>query len=204
MKLLITGASGFIGGHLVRAAVARYGRENVVALSSRPNDQCETIVYGEGLRIEDSALGELAGIRVLIHAGAFTPKSGQEANSVEGSEANRTFTEKLLALPFADLEKVIYLSSLDVYSPAERITESSPTEPATLYGQSKLDGETLINAFAEQNALISQILRIGHVYGPGEEKYAKFLPAAIRNICCLWPGKSATVTWRHRSKAGAC
>jgi len=51
-----------------------------------------------------------------------------------------------------------------------------------LYGWSKLYCEQLISVRAHEMNLSCQILRIGHVYGPGEEKYAKFLPRAIRAI----------------------
>ena len=54
--------------------------------------------------------------------------------------------------------------------------------PASLYGLSKLYGEHMVSLFAAERGIASQALRIGHVYGPGEEKYAKVLPKAIQNI----------------------
>jgi UDP-glucose 4-epimerase len=183
VKLLISGASGFIGRRLVEAAIREYGRENVIALSSRTHDLCETIVYDRrDFGVKDADRAGLETVDILIHAGAFTPKSGAEADSVEGSDGNRSFTEKLLAQPFKQLRKIFYLSTLDVYAPAEVITESTPTVPASRYGRSKLDCEKMVEAFAAKTGIASQILRIGHVYGPGEEKYAKFLPAVIKNI----------------------
>ena len=183
MRLLFTGASGFIGGHLVNGAVARHGPENVIALSSRENESCETIVYRrEDFSVSSTDHARLEGIDVVVHAGAFTPKSGSEANSVAGCNSNIAFSDHLLRLPFKKLRKIVYLSTLDVYPPAGRITESTPTIPATLYGQSKLYCERMIAAFAAEASIARQILRLGHVYGPGEEKYSKFVPAAIQNI----------------------
>ena len=183
MKLLITGASGFIGTRLVRAACAIYGQKNVMALSSRPGEACDTIVYdGLDLRMKQAELNQLASVDALIHAGAFTPKRGPEANDLQGCNSNISFTEQLLNLPFRKLQTILYLSTLDVYAPADLITESTPTAPETLYGLSKLYCERMVTLFATKANISSQILRIGHVYGPGEEKYAKFLPATIQNI----------------------
>jgi UDP-glucose 4-epimerase len=183
MKIVITGTSGFIGGRLLLAARAVYGAD-VTAFSSRPSEGSH-IVYGNGndfgLCAEELALVEDA--EVLIHAGAFTPKSGAEANQVASCKGNITYTEKLLALPWHNLKKEIFLSTMDVYANVdEAISEVTPTVPISLYGLSKLYCERLVNLHAADRGIASQVLRIGHVYGPGEEKYAKVIPNAIRNI----------------------
>lgn len=183
MKIIITGASGFIGERLLQTARLAYG-EGVIAFSSRPAEGSH-IVYrdapGFGLGRAEQALVEEA--EVLIHAGAFTPKSGAEANQIAGCNSNITFTEQLLSLPWNNLKKIIFLSTLDVYANADGfISESTPTLPASLYGLSKLYGERLVTLSAAERGIASQVLRIGHVYGPGEEKYAKVLPKAIQNI----------------------
>jgi UDP-glucose 4-epimerase len=40
----------------------------------------------------------------------------------------------------------------------------------------------MVSLYATERGIANQVLRIGHVYGPGEEKYAKVLPKAIQNI----------------------
>lgn len=183
MKAIITGTSGFIGGRLLQAARAAYGAD-VSAFSSRPAEG-RHIVYrdapGFGLEPAEQTLVEEAD--VLIHAGAFTPKSGADANQLAGCNSNITFTEKLLALPWNNLKKIVFLSTLDVYATADGpISETTTTGPASLYGLSKLYGERMVSLYAAERDIVSQVLRIGHVYGPGEEKYAKVLPKAIQNI----------------------
>jgi UDP-glucose 4-epimerase len=184
MNIVITGASGFIGAQLLQAARAADGAGTVTAFSSRPAAG-SSIVYdatAPGFGLDTKALALIEAADVLIHAGAFTPKNAAEANALEGNNGNIALTAKLLALPFGNLKKILFLSTLDVYAVAERISETTPAQPASLYGLSKLYCESMVSLYAAQRRIDGQILRIGHVYGPGEEKYAKFLPRAIQNI----------------------
>jgi len=183
MKMVITGTSGFIGSRLLQAARLEYG-DSVTAFSSRPSEGGH-IVYRDqpDFGLGPAELGLVQGAEVLVHAGAFTPKSGSEANNTEKCNGNITFIQKLLDLPWHNLKKIVFISSVDVYASVDGpISEAAPTVPATLYGLSKLYGERMVTLYAAERGLASQILRIGHVYGPGEEKYAKVLPKAIKNI----------------------
>jgi UDP-glucose 4-epimerase len=183
MKLLVTGTSGFIGSRFLTAACNLFGRGNVIAFSSRPADDCQTIVY-KGLEFELTARDRdlLATADVLIHLGAFIPKSRERANDIEKCNSNIIFTERLLKESFSSLCKIIYVSTSDVYEPAQLITESTPTVPVSLYGWSKLYCEKMCHHFAAEKGISCQILRIGHVYGPGEENYDKFIPKAMQSI----------------------
>jgi nucleoside-diphosphate-sugar epimerase len=163
--ILLTGASGFIGKHLLAALTKEYGQDNVLGLTSTSE------LHGVGEKI-----------KIIIHAGAFTPKNGKSANDADKCNTNITYTTKLLEVEFPVLEKIIYLSTLDVYGPANLISENSPVEPASLYGESKLQCEKMIVDWASEHKVIAQILRLGHVYGPGEEAYEKIIPVTFRRI----------------------
>lgn len=183
MTILITGASGFIGSRLINAACAWFGVEKVVAISSKPVTVCKTVTYqGLDFTLSETEKGLLSSVEVLIHLGAFTPKNGTQANSIEDCNSNIIFTENLFKLPLGKLRRIIYVSTVDVYEPTELITEDTVTLPLSLYGWSKLYCEQMANAFSRNQQISYQILRIGHVYGPGEEKYLKFLPKAIKSV----------------------
>lgn len=182
MKILLTGASGFIGGHLLSAIREKYGHESVVVLTSK-NDLCANCV--EYSNFHDFGLHEnyFNEITHIIHAGAFTPKSGVQSNDLKLSFNNVAYTKELLSFNFKSLTKIINISTLDVYAAdIERISEKSEIKPISLYASSKLYCEEMVKKFSIEKNINCVNLRVGHVYGPGEDKYKKVLPVAIQNI----------------------
>jgi UDP-glucose 4-epimerase len=183
MKIVITGTSGFIGSRLLQTARAAYG-ESVTAFSSHPSEG-NHIVYANrtDFSLAPTELALVEDAEVLIHAGAFTPKCGAKANQIKSCNSNIAFTEELLALPWRNLKKIVFLSTLDVYTNFDcPISEATLTVPTTLYGMSKLYCERMMSLHAAERGIAIQVLRIGHVYGPGEEQYAKVIPKAIERI----------------------
>lgn len=155
-----------------------------MVLASKPIDDCPYILH-DNYEI-DSALFENRGlddVTEVIHAGAFTPKKGSQANDVVNCYANIRSTHLLLqALP-KSVERFILLSTLDVYGVTDQsITEHSVISPSSLYGYSKYYCEKASESWAKANDKVIQILRIGHVYGPGEEIYQKIIPETIKKL----------------------
>ena len=183
MKMLLTGVSGFVGSRLLAAVCNRYGDKNVIALSSKPVKLCEYILYNNDYSISKHDVCKVKDVSLIIHAGAFTPKSRLDADNILYCDSNIRFTEQLLTLMNGTkLQKIIYLSTLDVYDDDGIISELTKLNPSSLYGMSKLYCEKMVTSFSHSRNIKSQILRIGHVYGPGEEKYQKLLPIAISKI----------------------
>ena len=179
----MTGTSGFIGSRLLQTARAMYG-DNVTAFSSHPSEG-NHIVYANrtDFSLAPAELALVEDANVLIHAGAFIPKCGTEANQIKSCNSNIAFTEELLALPWLNLKKIIFLSTLDVYNNFDcPISEATLTVPTALYGMSKLYCERMMSLHAAERGIAIQVLRIGHVYGPGEEQYVKVIPKAIERI----------------------
>lgn len=182
MKVLLTGASGFIGGHLLKMLMKTLGADSVVALTSNSIPNVTSIIYDtvQNFGLDKSQFDDITHI---IHAGAFTPKDVNQANDIKQCFGNIEFTTELFSYNYLSLKKIINLSTLDVYAAtAETLSEQSKIKPVSLYGSSKLYCEAMVTAFAKQRELDYLNFRIGHVYGPGEEKYKKVLPVAIQNI----------------------
>lgn len=182
MKVLLTGASGFIGAHLLASLTKKLGADSVVALTSKNIPNVNSIVY-DTIKSFGLDKNQFDDITHVIHAGAFTPKDANQANDIQQCFGNIEFTTELFSYSYINLKKVINLSTLDVYgATTDDLSEQSKINPVSLYGSSKLYCEAMVKAFTKQKELDYLNLRIGHVYGPGEEKYKKVLPIAIQNI----------------------
>ncbi|PWN65352.1 NAD-dependent epimerase/dehydratase family protein [Chryseobacterium viscerum] len=186
--LLLTGASGFIGKHLLSLLIEKYGKDNIVCLTSQPITECSYLLHNNYQFESDFFIKNgFQDIETIIHAGAFTPKKGSEANNIQLSNSNIFNTDQLLKATLPHLKKFIYLSTLDVYDNDNIISESTLEKPASLYGHSKLYSEKMVESWGKEYNKSVQILRIGHVYGPGEEAYLKIIPATIHNILAEKP-----------------
>lgn len=173
-----------MGRHIFAAFQSEFGHDQVIALTSSPiatgnyvlhNDYCV-----EGDFVIENGLDK---IKTVVHAGAFTPKSGKESNLVHQCNSNIDSTTQLVYSIVPNLKKIVFLSTLDVYQTSNKaLNEKSLVGPASLYGQSKYYCEKLIQLWAESNNAVHQILRIGHVYGPGEECYRKVIPATMEAL----------------------
>jgi UDP-glucose 4-epimerase len=181
--ILLTGASGFIGSALLDKLIDKYGAANILALTSSPIDKCRYLLHNNYNISPDSFINsDFDNIDTIIHAGAFTPKQSTEANEYLKCNSNIINTEVLLKLGFPNLKRFIFLSTLDVYALSDIIDEDSLVAPVSLYGHSKVYCEKMITSWANKENVLHQILRIGHVYGPGEEHYQKAIPVMIKKI----------------------
>ena len=119
----------------------------------------------------------------VVHAGSFTPKNKESANLIDANLENVNFLKELFGFSWPSLTRFVNLSTLDVYAVScEPINEKSNVKPISFYGASKFFCEELVKCFTHKNNIDYLNLRIGHVYGPGEEVYKKLLPVVINKI----------------------
>ena len=180
MRILITGAGGFIGQALLRHVTAEYPTAEISLLSSTGHKDFPTIVYG---RDGGSYFFDIDGYYdVVLHLGAWTPKTASEGNNIAGSCSNVAFTEQLLNMLSGRVGRLIFASTLDVYAAeSNRINEQSAISPISLYGDSKFFCEHVVAEWCRQQGVQSCILRLGHIYGEGEGAYKKMIPVWITN-----------------------
>ena len=173
----MTGGTGFIGAHLVRALLER-GDE--VTCLVRNNAKADALGW-KGVRVLPGDLDDAralsdgcAGREVIYHvAGRISAR-----NPIEFMAANRDGTANVLeAASAAPPERFVYLSSLAVGGPAtpgQPIDESHPPAPVTAYGRSKLAAEILVRA----TPFRWSIVRPPVVYGEWDREILKVFKLA--------------------------
>lgn len=182
MKILITGTSGFIGGKTLEILREQFKDDNIIALSSVEIEGVKTVLHNN-YNFDENYLKEngCSDADVLIHIGAFIPKNSSDVNDVKKNNSNILNTQKLL-FSLDSLKKIVFISTVDVYKASVVTTENTDILPISLYGWSKLYCEKMVEQYALSKNIIFQILRLGHVFGPGEEKYTKILPLTIKKV----------------------
>lgn len=184
-NILITGANGFIGSKLLNHISSVIDKKSkIILLSSTASQEYEYVLHKDyQFTADDFSDKGFDCIDIVIHAGAFTPKSSAEANLYNENFENVIRTNYLLNnLPNIP-GKVIFLSTLDVYIKTTAIIdENTLLSPSGFYGSCKLFCEKMIEQWGKNVNCKVEILRLGHIYGSGEEAYKKLIPQAIRSI----------------------
>jgi len=179
--IAVTGTSGFIGSHLMGKLIEKFGYSQIIAFTSKESELYQSINHQDYTNFSNDRLN-LENAKVIIHAGAFIPKNNNDANNVVLCNSNIASTSELLKHIDKNLDKFIFLSSIDVYTETDVITEFTPIGMNSLYGISKIYCEKMVLDWGIENGVDVLVCRIGHVYGPGEEKYQKLIPETIKRI----------------------
>ena len=183
MKILVTGASGFIGSFIVEEALRR-GMETWAAVrgsSSRKYLQDERIHFIElDFASEEQMKRQLQDhhFDYVVHAAGVTKCIDKADFRRVNTEGTKNFVRALMAQS-APLTRFVYISSLSVFGaireqqPYEEIRETDTPKPNTEYGRSKLEAEQWLDSLSpeKKGAFPYVILRPTGVYGPRERDY---------------------------------
>lgn len=174
MKVLVTGATGFVGRHLVKAllekgAFVRALVRKASNLSGLENSGVE-FVYGD-ITDRDSLQGIAKNVGVVYHLAAMGHVSAASEEAYRKSyEVNVTGTQNLIEECLkAEVKRFIHFSSTAAMGLIKRptIDESAECQPTTPYQRSKFESEQCINAYFRDKDLPSLILRPCMIYGVG-------------------------------------
>lgn len=189
-KILITGASGFIGSFIVEEALRR---EMEVWAAVRPTSSKRYLQDNRIHFIEldfgskETLKRQLDGHRFdyVVHAAGVTKCLDKADFKRINTDGTRHLVDALIELGMP-LKRFVYLSSLSVYGaihehmPYQDITENDCPHPNTAYGKSKLDAERYLNSIGNDFPYI--ILRPTGVYGPRERDYFLMAQSINRHV----------------------
>lgn len=211
--IVVTGAGGFIGGHLV-SHLWRQGHRHIRAVDIKPFDDWHQIVPGADNRRLDlrqrEACDEAArGARRIYNLASDMGGMGFiETHKADCMLSVLINTHMLSAALDAQVERYFYSSSACVYAADKQTTpdapplkeaDAYPAMPEDGYGWEKLFSERMCRHFYDDFGLETRVARYHNVYGPhgtfdgGREK----APAAIcrKVIEALLSGKSDVEVW---------
>lgn len=179
----MTGASGFIGGHLARR-LALQGRplrclvrasSDTRALSALPVE----LALGD-LREPRALEAALEGCERVVHCAALV---SDWATAREIVAVNRDGTRNLLdACVRGSVKRFVHISTTDVYShPGTRAVDESTAAHGfgNWYAQTKREAEAQVQRYTRAHSLDSVILRPATVYGPGSREVISAIARAL-------------------------
>lgn len=179
MKILVTGASGFIGSFIVEEALNR-GFETWAAVrksSSRKYLQDERTHFIElNLSSKEQLAEQLrdCDFDYVVHAAGVTKCLDKADFQRINTEGTKNLVDALLEVKMP-LKRFVFVSSLSIFGaikeqqPYEEIRETDTPQPNTAYGRSKLAAEQYLESLGTRVPYI--ILRPTGVYGPREKDY---------------------------------
>lgn len=180
VKVLVTGAAGFIGSHVCEALVARghavVGVDNFDAFYTRAVKErnLETLRANPAFRFLEADVARdpmpLEGVGVVLHLAAKPGVRPSLEDPAAYVEANVTATARLFdAARRAGIARVVFGSSSSVYgnaTPAPFAENAPALEPISPYAATKRSAELLAIAFAHLYPMRIICLRFFTVYGP--------------------------------------
>jgi UDP-glucose 4-epimerase len=179
-SVVVTGGAGFIGSELVRQLAAR--GERVVIIDNLVNGKRENVadVLSRQVTLLESDVRDLGVVtphlrdaRAVYHLACLGVRHSVHSPH-ENHDVNATATLQLLAAARQnDVPRFVYVSSSEVYGGVQstpirgdRISEDHPAFPCTVYGGSKLAGESYARAYFRTYGYPTVVVRPFNTYGP--------------------------------------
>jgi nucleoside-diphosphate-sugar epimerase len=192
-RILVTGASGFVGQALVAHLVGLDATEVIAMMRAAPAIRLAGARYVAGGDMTAGRLraATLEGVEVIVHAAArvHVLNDDKAMSATEFDRVNVTATLELARQAVAaGVRRFVFLSSIGVNGVQTDIgkpfTEADPPNPHNPYANSKLKAEQGLLLLSEQSGLEVVIIRPPLVYGPGvRANFAALMRAVQRG----WP-----------------
>ena len=183
VKALVTGATGFVGSHLVERLLQ--DDVDVACLARRTSDRVwirdlPVTTHVATLDQADALAAAMEGVDTVFHVAGLTRARTREAYLAVNADGTRRLIEAVRAAG-RTLRRFVYVSSLAAAGPApgpEPLNETDPPHPIDGYGESKLAAERIVQAAAGDMPIT--IIRPPAVYGPRDTNFLPLFRTASR------------------------
>ena len=169
--VLVTGASGFVGGHLIERLASEGTRIRALMRPGRESDIVRNagaeIVVGD-LSDRDALERAVSGVAAVIHLAALKHATRQAAYARVNGDGSERLADAIRRVRGDHAIRVVYLSSYAAAGPSGPDTArivTDPSAPLSRYGASKLHGEACMLALARDGVPVA-VVRAPVVYGP--------------------------------------
>ena len=194
MRVLVTGATGFTGGHLVSRLAARGHGVRALVRDERRAEPLRRagveIVRGD-LAEASTLPTAVAGAEVVYNVAALYRQAGLPDAIYH--RVNAEGVGRLVeAAAAAGVRRVVHCSTIGVHGDVEHppADEDAPLRPGDVYQRTKVEGERLARAAAARTGVELVIARPSGIYGPGDRRLLKlFRGVARRRFVILGSGR---------------
>jgi nucleoside-diphosphate-sugar epimerase len=193
VKALVTGASGFIGSHLTETLLKRGYRVTCVVRDSsslRWIEHLDVDYIHADLGDIGSSAERLRGFDYVFHLAGLT-KAVRAEDFFSVNYGGTLGLLQAVAKAGSGLRRFVLVSSLAAAGPSldgRRVDETTPPQPVSAYGKSKLKAEEAVHAFG--SSIPFTIIRPPAVYGPRDTDFLMMFRMINRGIFPSW-GKSS-------------
>ena len=196
---LVTGASGFVGGYLVRRLLDQGIRVRAMVRNENNAQDLKGLgaeVVKAELRDAESLARAVVGVRGVYHIAALFRQHGFADRVFR--EVNADGTRLLLdASIHAGVRRFIHCSTVGVLGDIAHLPadESTPYGPCDIYQQTKMEGEKLALEAFQSGRISGVVIRPAMIYGPGDQRTLKLFRMIARRRFFYVGRGLASVHW---------
>lgn len=185
--VLVTGATGFTGKHLVRELCATGATVRAIVRASSNRDEIEDLpitIYSGDVFDENVAREAAQGVHYIFHVAAAYREARITDDMYRKVHVESTQHLARAVLNSPDFKRFVHVSTIGVHGHIEEppANEEYRFAPGDLYQDTKVEAELWIREFAEENGLPLTVVRPAAIYGPGDRRLLKLFKMAKKPV----------------------